>query len=143
MMLLPKLKNCCLEIACVLLLLGLSSCGGDDPYLYDRTGFDQDSRPVVSPNPSAPKTAVPDYYRQQQYAPYQQQYAYPPAYQQPVYAYPQYQGGGSRYYSNPYAIPAAPAVPYYQRYDVDQYYVPPTYYGNYGSEQKMKSTGYE
>jgi hypothetical protein len=35
---------------------------------------------------------------------------------------------GSRYYANPYAIP--PAGSYYQpRYDQDQHYSPPSYYG--------------
>lgn len=133
----------------LILLLVAASCGGD-PYLYDRTGFDQDARPVVAPNPRAPNSVPPDYYQhQQQYGGYQQvppqNYApYPPAYHQPIYpqpapVYQQYpQGGGSRYYSNPYAIP--PAAGYYQRYDVDQYYVPPTYYNN-SDYQGQRSNG--
>lgn len=73
--------------------------------------------------PQAPQYSNQGYVAQ---PPYQQQYqqAYPPQqipYQQ--YQVP-YQQPGSRFYSNPYAIPPAQ---YYQNYDSDQYYVPPTY----------------
>ncbi|MES2961773.1 MAG: hypothetical protein V4694_05255 [Pseudomonadota bacterium] len=71
------------------------------------------------------------YYRpQQQYQP--PQYA-PPQYQQPSPYYYQQQPTyyqpyqqvtpGSRFYSNPYAIPPSTQSQYY---DSDQYYVPPT-----------------
>ncbi len=147
-MFLPRLKNINLQefAAAILLLLVINSCNKGDPYLYDRTGFDRDARPVVAPNPNV-RTSAPEYYQQQpQYGNSYQQvplgYApaspYPQQYQNqqvplgyaPIPSYPpQYQQGGSRYYSNPYAIP--PANNYYpQRYDVDQYYVPPTYYNN-------------
>lgn len=56
----------------------------------------------------------------------------PPAYyyQQQPQAYPYYgQAPGSRFYSNPYAIPPS-ASTQYQYYDADQYYVPPTYQNN-------------
>jgi hypothetical protein len=142
-MFLLKMNKIILKKSAVMLALLLVFSCSSDPYLYDRTGFDQDARPVVAPNPNSPKPVAPDYYRQQQYgAPYQQQM--PPQGYAPYpqsYGYPQqYQGGGSRYYSNPYAIP--PATQYYQRYDVDQYYVPPTYYNNSGGQQ-MRTTGYE
>lgn len=74
----------------------------------------------------------PYYYQQQQYQPPQYQpqpyYYYPPQpqYKQPYQQQP-YGGAGSRFYSNPYAIPPSPQ---YQQYDADQYYVPPTYYNN-------------
>ena len=65
------------------------------------------------------------------YAP--QQYGVPaPVYYQPVT--PTYVPvPASRFYSNPYAIPAAPTG--YQRYDMDQYYVPPTRYRNIERQQ--------
>lgn len=146
-MFLPNIKNINLQklLASGLLLLVVSSCSKSDPYLYDRTGFDRDARPVVAPNPNV-KTSSPEYYQQQPpygsgyqqapqaYAPipYQPQY---PAYGQPVYPQQYPQQGGSRYYSNPYAIP--PSNNYYpQRYDVDQYYVPPTYYNNIEPNQR-------
>ena len=59
--------------------------------------------------------------------PYQQNY--------PAQQYPQ--GGGSRYYANPYAIPPSPN--YYQRSDVDQYYIPPNAY--YNNNEQPRSTG--
>ncbi len=144
-MFLLKMNKITLKKTTIILALLLASSCSKDPYLYDRTGFDADARPIVAPNPDAPKAVVPDYYRQQQYGvPYQQMppQGYVPTQPYPQnYGYPpQYQGGGSRYYSNPYAIP--PATQYYQRYDVDQYYVPPTYYNNSGGQQ-MRTTGYE
>jgi hypothetical protein len=105
--------------------------------------IEDDGGAALSPNivPSATRQnfAQPQYQPQ----PYQPQ-AYQPVYQPPMYQ-PQYQQmppqsyyyqqqptyyppqGGSRYYSNPYAIPPSSRYPYY---DSDQYYVPPTYYNN-------------
>jgi hypothetical protein len=63
------------------------------------------------------------------YYPVQQQY-YQPVYQYRRPVQPYWQGGApsSRYYNNPYDIPATGyGQPYY---DDDQYYVPPTYYRN-------------
>jgi len=56
----------------------------------------------------------------------QRQY-YPQQYQQQPYYYSPYSqvAPGSRSYSNPYAIPPSQ---YYQNYDVDTYYTPPSYY---------------
>lgn len=111
-----------------LLLLGLSACGRD-PYLYDKPGFDEGTRPRESmQNPDAANRAPPDYYyqRYQNYPPqgYQQGYAPQPYGVPQGYAPAQ---PGSRFYSNPYAMP--PGGGYYNYYDSDQYYVPPTYYG--------------
>jgi hypothetical protein len=75
-------------------------------------------QPIVPQNqPTTMGNPYQQNYRQQQYP----NYYYPSPYQQ---------GGspGSRFYSDPYAIP--PANQYYQRYDMDQYYVPPNYYNN-------------
>jgi len=80
-------------------------------------------------------------------APQQNQQYYQPPYQQPVYQQPQqyyqqpapyyspYQNvaPGSRFYSNPYAIP--PAQYSSPQYDSDQYYVPPTSYENIERQQ--------
>ena len=125
------------KILLVFVILFISSCSSKDPYLYDRTGFDYGTRPVVAANPNAPVRVAPDYYyRQPAYPQYQQ-----PAYQQPYNQYPQQGYGGSRNYSNPYAFPAQPAYP---NYDADQYYVPPTYYNNdsYQSNISNQSTTY-
>lgn len=65
-----------------------------------------------------------------QQAPQPYYYQQPQSYYPPVAPYqPQ---GGSRYYSNPYAIPPSSQYPYY---DADQYYVPPTYYNNVERQQ--------
>lgn len=90
------------------------------------------SQPPYQPQQYQPQyQPAPQQYPQQ----YQQQpapYYYPPqqqqqpAYYQPAPRYQQPQGG-SRYYSNPYAIPPSSQYP---NYDADQYYVPPTYYNN-------------
>ena len=111
-------KNRLITILFIILIAG---CSSKDPYLYDRAGFDPDGRPVVAPNPSTPVRVTPDYYYRQP--------AYPNYYQPQPYTQNPYQGnyGGSRYYSNPYAIPSQQSYPYY---DGDQYYVPPTYYNN-------------
>lgn len=138
-----SLKN----LIAVSFLLVAASCN-KNPYLYDRAGFDPDARPVVAPNPNAVNTRAPDYYQGGQQVPYQyQQQPYGQHYQQQQYQQPQYvqpapyaqqYQGGSRYYSNPYAIP--PANNYYpQRYDGDQYYVPPTYY-NGGADNYPRAT---
>jgi hypothetical protein len=130
----------------------LSSCSRDkydNETLYNSVGFDQGSMPNQG---SGQQKIAPDYfYRQAQggmgggyqgqgggvmpnpgYPPqYQQQMPqqyYPPNYSSPPYQV--YPNAGSRFYSNPYAIPPSP---YYPQYDVDQYYVPPTY--SYGMEQ--------
>jgi hypothetical protein len=130
----------------------LSSCSRDkydNEALYNSVGFDQGSMPNQG---SGQQKIAPDYfYRQAQGGMgggYQGQgggvmpnSGYPPQYQQqmpqqyypPNYSSPPYQvypNAGSRFYSNPYAIPPSP---YYPQYDVDQYYVPPTY--SYGMEQ--------
>ncbi len=156
-------------------LLCVSSCiGADDPYLYDKTGFDVGATPQNARDPISPTRVAPDYYYrqpayptqpyaaaelqpqgqqnyivpQQQYqqqqqptpyyapqssvAPYQQQqavYQAQPA-AQPYYAAPASQQAdpGSRFYSNPYAIP--PTNQPTTRYDADQFYVPPVYRNN-------------
>jgi hypothetical protein len=98
--------------------------GGNVPpdYFYRQAqmGMNQPSYPQTPPNYPQPQ---PMPYS----APYQAQY-YPPSYASPPYQV--YPNAGSRFYSNPYAIPPSP---YYQQYDADQYYVPPTY--SYGMEQ--------
>ncbi len=127
----------------------LNSCSRDkydNEELYNSVGFD----PGTSPNNMAGGNVPPDYfYRQAKMgmnqapygsppqnfqqpppnypAPYPAQY-YPPSYSSPPYQV--YPNAGSRFYSNPYAIPPSP---YYPQYDADQYYVPPTY--SYGMEQ--------
>ena len=129
----------------------VSSCSSS-PYLYDRPGFESGSVPPQEQGIEGQNRVAPDYYYRQQSPypyqgqpqnyqqnqpyPYNQQYnqggmqggmqsqGYPPAqYGSPYQVYP---SAGSRYYSNPYAIPASP---YYPQYDADQYYVPPAYYG--------------
>lgn len=69
---------------------------------------------------------------------YGQQYQSP--YYQPVPAYMpgSYQVPASRFYSNPYAIPPSNVNP---RYDMDQYYVPPTNYRNI-ERQRPSSINY-
>ena len=133
----------------------LSSCASDkydNEALYNSVGFDQGSVPGSG---MGQQKIAPDYfYRQAQggmgapmqqggalppYPQYQQPYQSQQPYQPPQQYYPQtygsapyqvYPNAGSRFYSNPYAIPPSP---YYPQYDVDQYYVPPTY--SYGMEQ--------
>lgn len=102
------------------------SCSGskDNPYLYDKPGFDRGTNPVVMPNPNAPVRVAPDYYYRQPYPYYQQGYQQPyNSYGQNPYA-PRY---GSSAYSNPYAFSPQGGYP---NYDADQYYIPPNYYGN-------------
>ncbi len=121
------------------------SCSSEDPYLYDRPGFDEGNSPAKKyrQNPEGPARVAPDYYYRQPayppqgYAPQQQPYYYPPQ-QQPYYA-PQQPPPGSRFYSNPYAIPPTSEYPYY---DADQYYVPPTsYYARPEQQGVIKSNG--
>lgn len=125
-----------------------SSCASDkydNDNLYSSVGFDQGSMPM-----QGQQKIAPDYfyrqaqgamgggaYPQPQYQPPQQFQGQPPYPQQyypqtygSVAPYQVYPNAGSRFYSNPYAIPPSP---YYPQYDVDQYYVPPTY--SYGMEQ--------
>ena len=137
------------------MLLGVlvSACSHDkydNETLYNSVGFEPGSAPALDPRA---KYSSDYYYRQAQIGgsqmngsaqmyqgqmpaqppmvqyqpPYQAQY-YPPSYSSPPYQV--YPNAGSRFYSNPYAIPPSP---YYQQYDADQYYVPPTY--SYGMEQ--------
>ncbi len=100
--------------------------------------FSVDRSMNVGGQPPAPTMPQTQPYGQQNYgSPYgqqmpQQQY-YPPNYASPPYQV--YPNAGSRFYSNPYAIPPSP---YYPQYDVDQYYVPPTY--SYGMEQSGTPT---
>jgi len=127
-----------------------SSCSHDkydNESLYSSVGFEPGSAPALDPRA---KYSSDYYYRQAQMgagqmggaqpmmyqgqmpAP-QYQPPYPAQYYPPSYAsapYQVYPNAGSRFYSNPYAIPPSP---YYQQYDADQYYVPPTY--SYGMEQ--------
>jgi len=100
--------------------IGGSNIPPDYYYRQAQMGMNQPSYPPMAPN-YAPQQAVA------YPAPYQAQY-YPPSYASPPYQV--YPNAGSRFYSNPYAIPPSP---YYQQYDADQYYVPPTY--SYGMEQ--------
>ena len=143
-------------------LVMFSSCSSDkydNDSLYSSVGFEQGSMPMQGQQKVAPDYfyrqaqgamgggAYPQgggapAYPQQQYQQPQQPPQYPPQYQpQPqqqyypqtygtVAPYQVYPNAGSRFYSNPYAIPPSP---YYPQYDVDQYYVPPTY--SYGIEQ--------
>ena len=133
-----------------------TSCRSD-PSLYDRAGFDPGTVPPQEPNLEGQNRLAPDYYYRQQQGNYpQQQGNYPqPNYPQGNYPQPNYPQGnyqyppaqqygspyqvntipGSRYYSNPYAIPASP---YYPQYDADQYYVPPAYYGAETQQNSMQ-----
>jgi hypothetical protein len=137
-------KKAPLFLAIFSIMLLTISCSKEKPYLYDKTGFDPGEQPQNSGQNGSINKIAPDYYYRQpaysnyQYPPqpqaYQQPY-YPPAqqYQQPnpYYYQPQnYQPQvipGSRFYSNPYAIPPSSRYP---NYDADQYYVPPTQYNN-------------
>ena len=142
-----KNKSKILYLFLLLNIVFLSSCSRDkydNETLYSSVGFDKGTLPNGG---LGQQKIAPDYfYRQAQGGMgggYQGQGGgYPPQYQQqmpqqqyypPNYASPPYQvypNAGSRFYSNPYAIPPSP---YYPQYDVDQYYVPPTY--SYGMEQ--------
>lgn len=115
----------------------LASCNTYDPYLYDRPGFDYGTRPVVQGNPNNPVRVAPDYYYRQPAVRPNQYYQQRQQQYQPYNNYG-YSGGGSRYYSNPYALPPNGAYP---NYDADQYYVPPTYYNNADVQSGSASGG--
>ena len=102
--------------------------GRDTPDYYYRQGAYDGSKPLPPTQAPVPPAAPPQPYQPQNVAPQyrQQYYAAPAPYGQPYYSYSQ-APAGSRFYSNPYAIPPAPR---YLNYDVDQYYVPPSYYNN-------------
>jgi hypothetical protein len=145
-----------LAIFCLALIFACKS----DPYLYDNIGFDKGRRPESAQSQGLPARTAPDYYNRQQY-PAQQQY-YPPQaqqyapqgqmpyavpqamppqqyyYPQPSYAQPGYPQmvPGSRFYSNPYAVPPSN---YYSYYDADQYYVPPYYQNNIEPQQNNRN----
>lgn len=124
-----KIAKITINISFILCLIFCFSCSGNS-----RLEEKIDSRPVYSPNdPTNSYYQVPSGIQQYQQNPYQppyqqqrQQY-----YQQP-YVPPTYAVPASRYYSNPYAIPPSTV---YQRYDADQYYVPPNYYQNIERQQ--------
>ena len=152
-----KNKSKILHLFLFVNIVFLSSCSRDkydNETLYNSVGFDQGSMPNAG---SGQQKIAPDYFYRQaqggmgggyqgQGGPVMPNPGYQPQYQQqmqqqmpqqqyypPNYASPPYQvypNAGSRFYSNPYAIPPSP---YYPQYDVDQYYVPPTY--SYGMEQ--------
>jgi hypothetical protein len=105
-----------LSTICLLLLV---SC-------YANTTPERSSTPNYSPNQNQ------YYYPPQGYqAPqYQQPYSPPYPYQQQYNPYGN--TGGSRFYSNPYAIPQSQYAPY----DSDQYYVPPSSYNGREVNQK-------
>lgn len=124
-----------------------------DSYLYDNVGFEVGKKPQNAANPAISKVAPDRYYRQPtnpeympqnrqlqpqfQQIPQQQPYPYyapqvtypyqpqPYYYQQDIRRYNviQQQDAGSRFYSNPYAIPPTTQAP---RFDGDQFYSPPT-----------------
>lgn len=109
----------------IFLVIMISSCSKNQ-YLYDQVGFEPGAAPAE--NRSNATGQVPGYYYRA--APTAPPY-YPPQRYQPPYQ----QAPGSRFYSNPYAIPPAP---YYPAYDSDQYYVPPSYY--YGTEPQQNNS---
>jgi hypothetical protein len=134
------------------IFLIITSCQRD-PSLYDRAGFDPGTTPPQDQGFDGQNRVAPDYYyRQQSQNPYppsqqgnypqgnypqgnypsNQGYQPPQQYGSPYQVYP---APGSRYYSNPYAIPASP---YYPQYDADQYYVPPAYYGAETQQNSMQ-----
>lgn len=131
-----------------LLVMQVSSCSNDQ-YLYDRPGFEAGGVPQQTQGIEGQNRVAPDYYYRQQGGAYpyqggQPNYQYPPVqypnqgyqpnmqYGSPYQVYP---SAGSRYYSNPYAIPPSP---YYPQYDADQYYVPPAYYGIENQQNSMQ-----
>lgn len=119
---------------CLFLLCGCWGTRGlEEQYLYDKVGFKGNRRPVTN-NYESKKihSVVPD--RRNYYNGYN---GAPPMV------------GGSRFYVNPYAIPAAqPVTGYshqgyypYRAYDADRYYVAPNSYRyiekpeGYGNQQ--------
>ncbi len=120
-----------LTMITLLLVAACSSTG--DKYLYDNVGFDPEmsNRPnrtysaPTSGGAMSPQQSSGYYYRQPTYtAPYTQPY--------PM----QYAPPASRLYDNPYAMPPANYYPYYE---ADRYYVPPSYYGVNGYDQRSSS----
>jgi len=101
-------------IFCLIFIISSCSSKGSSDSAVPRTGY---GIPAQDPSQYYYQAPRPQYI--QQPVQYQQQYYYQAP--QP-YVVP-----GSRFYSNPYAIPPSSR---YQRYDTDQYYVPPTYYNN-------------
>jgi hypothetical protein len=91
---------------------------------------------------SQPRQDPTNYYYQQPQVPnsYQQRQPYYYQQQQQQYAPQNYGVPASRYYSNPYAIPPSNS---YQRYDADQYYVPPNYYQNIESPQQQIPSSFD
>lgn len=108
-----------------LLLLFIFSCAGNNSQ-EERASLKEvyNQNDPTNSYYQAP-SAVQQY--QQQYPQYQRPYQQQQYYQPQPYIPPTYSVPASRYYSNPYAIPPSNS---YQRYDADQYYVPPNYYQN-------------
>ncbi|MDX2083496.1 MAG: hypothetical protein SFV53_05885 [Rickettsiales bacterium] len=141
------------KIFYLILLLFVTSCFGGDPYLYDRTGFDENTRPVVMPNPKtnfgansganfganagASFEAVnspPQYYRQDLPRPSNYQGVYQQLPQTYVTPYQQ------NYQPMPQPVYAAPPIPSYpnqyqavggSRYYSNPYSIPPSNYNQY------------
>lgn len=95
---------------------------------------------IVPEGIDKPKTRVPRAPLSQfpiQYTPPSYYYVPPPSKYYGPSPY-QYQKPASKNYSNPYAVQRQNAYPYY---DGDQYYVPPTYYGNPYSDNSAPDLG--
>jgi hypothetical protein len=114
-------------------LASLSTCSSSNSVkvnpVNSTRSYTKSATPNQNPYYQAPQAQRPNYQQQYQ-APPQQYYNYQQAYQpqsyqpQQQYQQPYAQPAASRFYSNPYAIP--PTTQQNPRYDVDQYYVPPT-----------------
>lgn len=134
-------KNTILKLLALFCLFSLFNCGGSrnykEEFLYDKVGFTGDRRPVKSvyeSNAAGRDNKIQSLEPDANY--YQGGYNYAPAPVRQVNTY-----GGSRFYSNPYAIPAAQVpqdqIPQgyypggynnYRVYDADGFYVPPNSY---------------
>lgn len=124
-----KIAKITINISSILCLIMCFSCSSNSN-LEERL----DSRKIYNSNdPTNSYYQVPSAVQQYQQTPYQQTpyQQQMPQYYQP-YVPPTYAVPASRYYSNPYAIPPSTV---YQRYDADQYYVPPNYYQNIERQQ--------
>lgn len=136
-------KNSVVNISLLFCVLFVSSCWGtrdyDKKYLYDQVGFKGQNRPVRSnyeSNRDSQKTNKINSIAPQ--GSYYYDYGTPSQPQAPAprRAINTFNGGGSRFYSNPYAIPAAQvpqgyysnSYPGYRVYDADRFYVPPNSY---------------
>jgi hypothetical protein len=149
-----RIKYIIIKLALLLAIFIVSSCWGtkdyDKKYLYDQVGFKGNDRPIrtnYQSNQDSQKV------NKRNTIPPEQNYYYgygsvPPSMPAvaPVQIRPQastpqravstFNGGGSRFYSNPYAIPAAQvpqgyypnAYAGYTVYDADRFYVPPNSY---------------